>query len=82
MGFGLYYVYVKVGMNEISDRYVASVMAPAISADPISGHRYQEWKPCMDWCETQIVDGWWYIGEGVFEFVSEQDHLMFMLRWG
>jgi hypothetical protein len=69
-------------MNEITNRYVANIMAPTMSSDPITGHRYQGWKPCMDWCETQIVDGWWYIGEGVFEFVDEADHLMFMLRWG
>ena len=52
-----------------------------MSANPINGHRYQGWKPCIDWCEEQIVDGWWYIGEGVFEFVDEADRTMFMLRW-
>jgi hypothetical protein len=63
-----------MGMNEITDRYVASVMAPAVTP-------YQGWSPCMQWCEEHIVDGWWYIGEGVFEFVDEADHLMFALRW-
>ena len=61
-------------MNEIHERYVASIMPPKVTP-------YQGWKPCMEWCEEQIVEGWWYIGEGVFEFVDEQDHLMFMLRW-
>ena len=61
-------------MNEITGRYVASIMPPELTP-------YQGWSPCMRWCEEQIVDGWWYIGEGVFEFVGEADHLMFMLRW-
>jgi hypothetical protein len=63
-----------MGMNEITDRYVASVMAPG-------NIKYVGWLPCMRWCEENIVDGWWYIGEGVFEFVDEADHLMFVLRW-
>ena len=65
-------------MNEIHNRYVASVMAPTLG----DGHvAYRGWQPCIDWCEEQIVDGWWYISEGVFEFADEADHLMFMLRW-
>ena len=69
-------------MNEIHERYVASVAAPMMSADPISGHRrYQGWTPCIVWCEKHIGDGWWFIGDRVFEFVNEKDHLMFVLRW-
>lgn len=64
-----------MGMNEINNRHVASILQPAVNG------AYQGWTPCMQWCEQQIVDGWWYIGEGVFEFVDEGDHLMFMLRW-
>jgi hypothetical protein len=73
----------EMGMNAIHDRYVASISAPTMSADPITGHRYQGWKPCMDWCEERWGDrgGWWYIGEGVFEFNDERDYLMFLLRW-
>jgi hypothetical protein len=83
MGFRLRYVYVKVGMNEIHKRYVASVMAPTMSADPVSGHRYQGWAPCIRWCEEHLDNyrGWWYVSEGVFEFEDEADHLMFVLRW-
>jgi hypothetical protein len=68
-------------MNEIHHRYVASVTAPTMLADPNTGHQYQGWTPCIHWCEDQIVDGWWYIGEGVFEFINEEDYLMFILRW-
>jgi hypothetical protein len=42
---------------------------------------YGGWKPCIEWCEEQIVDGWWYVGLGVFEFVDETDRTMFILRW-
>lgn len=72
-------------MNEIHSRYVASVQSPELQHDPINGHRYQGWSPCIRWCEEQFGEdrgGWWYISEGVFEFVNEQDHLLFMLRWG
>lgn len=62
-------------MNEIHNRYATSVQAPNIRPG------YGGWKPCIEWCEEQIVDGWWYIGEGVFEFVDETDRTMFMLRW-
>jgi len=69
-------------MNEIHNRYVASVAAPTMSADPINGHRYQGWTPCINWCLSQFGDdGWWFVGDGVFEFINEKDHLMFMLRW-
>ena len=70
-------------MNEIHNRYVASVESPVTQYDPVNGHRYQGWAPCIRWCEQQFGDegGWWYNTEGVFEFVNEQDHLLFMLRW-
>ena len=68
-------------MNEIRDRYVASVQSPTMQYDPVNGHRYQGWLPCIRWCEEHIVDGWWYMTEGVFEFVDEADRTMFMLRW-
>jgi hypothetical protein len=60
-------------MNEIHKRYVASIPSPPAEI-------YQGWRPCMDWCE-QNINNWWYIGEGVFEFIDKQDHLMFVLRW-
>ena len=62
-------------MNEIHNRYVASVMAPEM--------RYQGWAPCIRWCEENLDNyrGWWYVSEGVFEFVDEADYLMFVLRW-
>ena len=64
-------------MNEIHKRYVASIMPP-------KAETYQGWSPCIRWCEQQFGEesGWWYITEGVFEFTQEQDHLLFMLRWG
>lgn len=63
-------------------RYVASVMAPP------EGH----WKPCMDWCRDNIGyytdrhsisggPGWTYVGEGVFEFDRDHDHMLFLLKW-
>ena len=65
-------------MNEIHHRYVASVAAPTTGDRHVA---YGGWTPCMEWCEETIVDGWWYISEGVFEFNTEQDYLMFMLKW-
>jgi hypothetical protein len=68
--------------------YVATVKAPV--QDRVSKHTYQGWRPCMEWCvatfgggigSTAWGPGWRYVGEGVFEFRSEQDHIMFMLRW-
>jgi hypothetical protein len=65
-------------MNEIHKRYVASVMAPTTG----DGHvAYRGWTPCIEWCEKNIGDGWWYSSEGVFEFVDESYYVMFMLRW-
>jgi hypothetical protein len=69
-------------LNEIHKRFVASIESPVVKYDPINGHRYQGWSPCIRWCEENLDNrGWWYIGEGVFEFSSKQDHLLFMLRW-
>jgi hypothetical protein len=63
-------------MNEIHNRYVASIMPPKTEI-------YQGWSPCIDWCEENFGDrGWWYLTEGAFEFNNERDYLMFMLRWG
>lgn len=61
-------------MNEIHNRYVASVMPPAVTP-------YQGWTPCIKWCEQNIGEGWWYIGEGVFEFCLDSDYMLFMLKW-
>jgi hypothetical protein len=71
-------------INSITDRHVASISAPIIGFDPINGHRYQGWKPCIEWCEQQWGNrgSWFFIGEGVFEFNDERDYLMFLLRWG
>ena len=66
--------------------HVASVMAPIADSNPVNGHRYQGWRPCIDWCRKQlgdcVIDGWRFIGEGVFEFKHEKDLLLFLLRWG
>jgi len=65
-------------MNEIHKRHVASVPLPATQDT-----QDRSWAPCIRWCEEHLNNyrGWWYVSEGVFEFVDEQDHLMFMLRW-
>ena len=69
--------------NEWNGWYVASVEAPVV--DRISKHVYQGWRPCIEWCKTQFgdraLDGWRFVGEGVFEFRDEQDYAMFLLRW-
>jgi hypothetical protein len=72
-------------INSITGRHVASISAPFFGSDPVSGHRYVGWKPCIEWCEHQwgnYNNRWFFIGEGVFEFNDERDYLMFMLRWG
>jgi len=61
-------------MNEIEKRFIASVRAPDVKP-------YQGWSPCIVWCDEHLKDGWWFIGDGVFEFVREQDYLMFVLCW-
>ena len=69
-------------MNEIHKRHVASIQAPYKPRNTIPGHSYQGWQPCLEWCEERLgTKGWWYIGEGVFEFNNKNDHLMFILRW-
>jgi hypothetical protein len=69
----------------MSGWHVASVQAPIVNSDPVNGHRYQGWQPCIEWCQTQFgnraIDGWRFVGEGVFEFREEKDYLMFLLRW-
>ena len=76
--------------NSSTGWYVASVMPPVVTHDPINGHRYQGWRPCMEWCvetfgggigATVWGPGWRFVGEGVFEFKNEQDRTMFLLRW-
>ena len=69
--------------NAFNGWYVASVKAPVV--DRISKHVYQGWRPCIEWCKTQLgdraLDGWRFVGEGVFEFRDEQGYAMFLLRW-
>ena len=61
-------------MIKVQQRYVASVQSPPAEF-------YQGWRPCIKWCQDHITEGWWFIGEGVFEFVNEADRTMFLLRW-
>ena len=70
--------------NEFNGWYVASVEAPG----PRLGgalEAYRGWTPCIEWCKTQFgdraLDGWRFVGEGVFEFRDEQDYAMFLLKW-
>jgi hypothetical protein len=70
--------------NELSGWCVASIMPPV--DETINGkYRYQGWTPCIEWCKEQFgnttMDGWWFVGEGVFEFREEQDYVLFLLRW-
>ena len=60
---------------------IASIMAPEMKSDPVSGHRYQGWSPCMRWCEEFCEGRWLYLTEGVFEFDLASDYTLFMLRW-
>ena len=60
------------------------VSVPAPNDSKIAPH-YKGWSPCMDWCFEQFgshtVDGWGYVGEGVFEFRDEKHAAWFLLRW-
>ena len=69
--------------NPLTDRYVATVMAP----DPSLGgvvEAYRGWQPCIDWCIEQfgLNRTWHYVGEGVFEFQKPADRTFFILKWG
>ena len=64
--------------NELTGRYVASVTQPK---ERIHGYS-TGWLPAIEWCREQFQhQNWCYISEGVFEFESQADHLLFMLRW-
>jgi hypothetical protein len=77
----------------MSSWYVASVMPPVVTHDPINGHRYRGWRPCIEWCvkhfgeqryhldNSRGGERWRFVSEGVFEFKNEQDRTMFLLRW-
>jgi len=70
--------------NPLTEWYVASIMPPV--DETINGkYRYQGWTPCIEWCKEQFgnsaMDGWRFVGEGVFEFRGEQDYVLFLLRW-
>jgi hypothetical protein len=69
--------------NTLTDRYVATVMAPGPSLGGVV-EAYRGWQPCIDWCIEQIDRNnstWHYVGEGVFEFEREQDRTCFLLKW-
>lgn len=73
-------------MNCSNGWYVASVQAPTpyVFSDK-SVSRYLGWTPCIEWCNEQfgnnVIDGWRFQGEGVFEFCEERDYAWFLLRW-
>jgi len=60
---------------------------PPVDETINSKYRYQGWMPCIDWCEKTFgemtMDNyvWRFIGEGVFEFREEKNHLLFLLKW-
>ena len=78
-------------INAITDRYVSSIQAPI--DDTVSKHRYQGWKPCIEWCEEHFgpVDfynkdnGRWYrnmmFGYQDYHFAEEADASFFTLFW-
>ena len=70
--------------NNLRDRYVASVMAPGPRLGGVM-EVYRGWQSCVVWCIDQFGDGhdrsWRYLGDGVFEFESEQDCTWFLLKW-
>jgi len=69
--------------NSLSGWYVASITPPVNGC--VSKHVYVGWTPCIDWCKEQFgnnaIDGWRFIGEGVFEFRDEKMLTLFLLRW-
>ena len=69
--------------NELSGWYVASIMPPGPNLGGVL-QTYQGWAPCIEWCKEQFgnsaMGGWWFVGEGVFEFREEQDYVLFLLR--
>jgi len=60
---------------------VASIPAP-----DTPGQTYQGWSPCIAWCKEHFGDkadsGWYFRGEGIFEFRDDTDYMMFTLMWG
>jgi hypothetical protein len=70
--------------NELSGWCVASIMPPGPNLGGVL-QTYQGWAPCIEWCKEQFgnsaMDGWRFVGEGVFEFREEQDYMLFLLRW-
>jgi len=71
--------------NKFSGWYIASVVSPVYNVT-----LYQGWRPCVEWCEktfgggigaTASGPGWRFVGEGVFEFKTEQDRTLFLLKW-
>jgi hypothetical protein len=71
-------------VNELTNWYVASVGAPGPRLGGVL-EVYQGWRPCIEWCTKtfgdRAIDGWRFIGEGVFEFRDESDLTAFLLRW-
>ena len=71
--------------NSVSEWHVASIMPPV--DETVNGkYRYQGWLPCIKWCTETFghhrMNGWRFVGEGVFEFYREEDLTLFLLRWG
>ena len=62
--------------NDLTGRYVASVPAPLYPDG-----RYRGWSACVNWLDNTIGEKWYYVGEGVFEFNTEQEYVAFMLKW-
>ena len=58
---------------------IASIMPPVMNSD--TGHRYQGWTPCIEWCSANCEGPWLFVSEGVFEFELDTDYVLFMLRW-
>jgi hypothetical protein len=63
--------------NDLTEWHIASISPPVMET-------YQGWRPCVDWCTTQIgnpLQDWMYVGEGVFEFREEKMLTAFLLKW-